>query len=152
MAFVNEYIPAADMEKYQIKEIDQRVPIHGRTHSDSWTIDRDRNMYIRHVKSGTFEFSNQSAWTFFWHGELLWVESEILDTSRNGRDAPGWVRQRVTMLCVMGGGRNHLPSHLEPQKAQILKDFEEALFAYKDGGVFSSMTSFELFLEIAEGV
>ena len=150
MAFVNEYIPAADMEKYQIKEIDKRVSLHGRTHAKDWTIDRDRNMYLRNVKNGTFEFSYQSAWTFFWHGELLWVELEILGTS-SGRNVPSWGRKRVTLLCVMGAGSNHLPSHLEPQKAQILKDLEEALLAYKDGGVYASATSYELFLEIAEG-
>ena len=151
MAFVNEYIPAADMEKYQIKEIDQRVPIHGRTHSDSWTIDRDRNMYIRNVKNGTYEFSYQSAWTFFWHDELLWVELEILDTS-HGQNVPGWGKKRITMLRLMDGDSSHLPDRLEPQKAQILKDLEEALLAYKSGGVYSTATSYELFLEIAEGV
>ena len=55
-------------------------------------------------------------------------------------------------LCVMDGDSNHLPSRLEPRKAEILKDLEEALLAYKDGGVFSASTTYDLVLVVAEGV
>lgn len=150
MAFVNEYIPKPDMEKYQIKQIDQRVA--RRTCADSWTVDRERNMYLRRVGAGREEFAHETDWTFFWHGELLWVELELLEISSNGRNAPCWTRKRLTKLCVMDGDSNHLPSRLEPRKAEILKDLEEALLAYKDGGVFSASTTYELFFEVAEGV
>jgi len=149
MAFVNEYIPKADMEKFQIKEIDQRVGINRRTNSDSWTIDRERGIYLRCVARGREEFARESAWTFFWNGQLIWVELEILDGSSSGRNAPGWSRKRVTKLCLMGGSSNHLPADQAAQRDEILNDLREALLAYKDGGVYSATTTYELTLEVA---
>lgn len=103
MTFVNEYIPKTDMEKFQIKEIDQHVGINRRTNSDSWTIDREKAVYLRCVARGREEFAHESAWTFFWNGHLIWVELEIVDGSSSGRNAPGWSRKRITKLCLMGG-------------------------------------------------
>ena len=152
MNFINEYISKSDMEKYQIKEIDQRVRRYLRTNSDSWTIDRETETYLRCVAWGGEENIGESAWTFYWQGEMLWIELKILDTSSNGRNAPGWSRQIVKKLCLMGGDSDHLPERLAVHKYQILKDLEEALLAYKDGGVYSSTTTYTLTLEVAKGV
>lgn len=151
MTFVNEYIPQDDIVRYHIKEIDQRVGLHRRTNSDDWTIDRERDIYLRCVEMGNFEFRHQSAWTFYWHGELIWVELEMLGCSSE-RNAPGWSRKRIVKLCLMDVESNHLPERLMPQRGEVLKDIEEALLAYKDGGVYSATTTYDLTLEVAEGV
>ena len=54
--------------------------------------------------------------------------------------------------CLMGGGSNYLPAEYASKRSQILSDLQEALLAYKDGGVYSSTTTYELMLVIAEGV
>lgn len=151
MAFVNEYIKKSDIEKYKIKEIDQQVGIHWRTNSDSWTVDPERGIYLRLVQRGREEFSYQSGWTFYWHGNLIWIELEMVEGS-SARNAPGWARKRVTKLCLMGEKSNQLPPELAEERAQILSDLKEALLAYRDGGVYSATTSYELFLDVAEGV
>jgi hypothetical protein len=91
MAFVNEYIPEADYEKYGLREIDERMIPPGlpapRIKSRSWTVDRDRNMYLRKFSHGRFpEDAHLSGWTFFWRGELLWFARTVLHTGgqRNG--------------------------------------------------------------------
>ena len=51
MAFVNEFIPPEDVEKYHLSEIDKRFVVGG-TSSRQWTIDRRRDVYLRNVARG----------------------------------------------------------------------------------------------------
>jgi hypothetical protein len=137
MAFVNEYIPADDIEKYSIETIDKKFIVGGTTARD-WTIDRERSMYLRNVARGREEFFHESTWTFFWHGELLVVELEIVGGGGK-RGEPGWSHWRVREL--------ELPKHLENRRDEILADLKEALTAYKDGGVFSANTTYSVTLD-----
>lgn len=152
MAFVNEYISKEDMESFSIKKIDASIFRSGKTNSSSWTIDRERGIYLRCVTVGREEFSRESGWVFFWHGNLIWVELLIVGASSGDKNSPGWARRRVTRLCLVGDGRDHLPEALVSHREEILHDLYEALLAFKDGGVYSITTSYELFLEVAEGV
>lgn len=67
MAFVNEYIPEVDIEKYGIKTIDQSLfGKEGTTNRRDWTIDRERNIYLRKVANSPRESAdNIYRWTFF---------------------------------------------------------------------------------------
>jgi hypothetical protein len=56
--------------------------------------------------------------------------------------------ERVGLL----GRARHLPPELTPRRKEILQDLYDALLAYKDLGVLSSSTTYELTLEVAEGV
>lgn len=152
MPFVNEFIPASDINAFGIKEIDEQVPLSGRTRSDSWTIDRQREMYLRCVYRGKEEFKRKSAWTFLWNKELLWVEIEILNASTDGRGKPGWSRKKINKIGVFRSEHAGLPPHLQLRRDEIIRDLREALHAYADGGVYSATTSYELTLEIGEGV
>lgn len=151
MSFVNEYISKNDMDVFKIKEIDKSVNIHRRINSDSWTIDRERGMYLRCVARGGEGFADESAWTFFWEGELIWVELKLVNCGGK-RNAPGWSIKRITKICLMGGSSNHLPENLVSKKEKIVSDLYEGLLAYKDGGVYSSTTDYKLTLEVADGV
>jgi len=51
MAFVNEHIPQEDVEKYGLESIDKNFIVGG-TNSRAWTIDRERNIYLRNVTRG----------------------------------------------------------------------------------------------------
>jgi hypothetical protein len=94
MAFVNEYIPETDVKKYDLEEIDKSLFGRGRTSSRDWTIDRDRDIYLRHVASGRDEDSRISTWNFHWKGSLIWFKREIL-AARGARKAPSWSHIRV---------------------------------------------------------
>lgn len=148
MPFVNEYISAADMLTYRIREIDQGVNIHRRTNSDSWTIYRDRSMYLRRVGKPGWEEGGGFDWTFFWHEWLIWVEIDLISCFGN-RGGPGGSEKLITKLCLMGGDSNKLPPVLALQRKQIIEDIYQALLAYKDGGVNASQTTYELKLKVS---
>jgi hypothetical protein len=80
MPFVNEYIPAEDIEKYHLKEIDKKFIVGG-TNARDWTVDRERNIYLRNVANGGGnepEIRNQTTWSFFWHNELLTLRLDLV--------------------------------------------------------------------------
>lgn len=135
MAFVNEYIPEADSEKYGIKEINKRFLSTG----TSWTIDRERDIYLRNVAHGREEFRHQSTWTFYWHGELLVVKLDMVKAGGKRGEAC-WAHKKIRGI--------ELPQHLEGKRAEILNDLREALTAYKDGGVFATATTYTLTLDL----
>jgi hypothetical protein len=138
MAFINEYISESDKEKYALEEINKRFVVGG-THARDWTVDHDRDMYLRNVAMGREDFSHQSTWTFYWRGQLIIVELEN--------------------ICTVGemGGRCHghkrvhsieIPACFETWQTEILADLKEAFVAYKDGGVFASASQYTLTLDV----
>ncbi len=133
--FVNEYIPEADIEKYGIREINKSFLCN----DFHWTVDRERDMYLRKVERGREEFRHQSTWTFYWHGELLRVE---IDAVEAGGDRGGycWSHKKIRGLQI--------PHNLEGRRNEILNNLKEALLAYKDGGVFATATAYTLTLDI----
>jgi hypothetical protein len=138
MAFVNEYIAEEDVIKYGLEEIDSRFVVGGVKARD-WTIDRERGVYLRVVARGREEISHQSTWTFYWKGQLLDVELENVSTI-GPVDGHRHGHKRVRSL--------EIPHHLRGDRDAILSDLEEALIAYKTGGVFSSAASYSLTLDL----
>lgn len=138
MAFVNEYIAEADIEKYGIKDINQRFVVGG-TSARDWTIDRERDIYLRNVANGREEFRYQSTWTFYWHGELLVVRLDLIE-GRGKRGESGWSHYKLRHI--------DMPEHIQDKYSVIVDDLKEALTAYKDGGVFSTNTTYTVTLDI----
>lgn len=69
MAFINEFIPAEDMVKYHIEAINARWnQANSRSH---WTIDRDRDLYLREVSLIPEESGRHRYYTFYWKGILI---------------------------------------------------------------------------------
>jgi hypothetical protein len=145
MPFVNEYIPAEDIEKYKLKEIDKKFIVGG-TNARDWTVDRERSMYLRNVAIGGGaepEIRNQTKWSFFWHEELITLRLDLIKGG-GGRGEPGWSHWKLVWL----NGSNGLPEHLKAHKVQMLEDLKEALTAYKDFGAYSSNTDYHIIFEI----
>lgn len=138
MVFVNEKISHEDRSKYGLDEIDKKFVV-GRTKARDWTIDRDRNIYLRRVANGRDELFYQSTWSFYWKGKLLTVYLDTIDSS-GGRGEPGWSHLRVRKL--------ELPSSLVAKRGEILEDLKEALTVYKDAGVYSANTTYSVALDI----
>lgn len=149
MAFVNEFIPAEDVEKYDIAAIDEKFVV-GRTRARDWTIDRDRDIYLRNVAMGAGadpDFRNQTTWTFYWHGDLLTLRLDLVE-GRGGPGEAGWSHWQLVRL----NGTNGLPTHLKGHRADILETMIEALTAYEGAGVYSAnYSSYSVTLNIAEG-
>ena len=137
MPFVNEEIPVADIDKYEIEAIDKKFIVGG-THARGWTVDRQRDIYLRCVANGREEYARQSTWTFYWRGELLVAKLSIIDL-RGRRGEPGWAHYKLL--------DNFIPDHLLSRRAEIISDLKEALLAYKDGGIFSTAPSYSITLD-----
>lgn len=138
MAFVNEYISEADSNKYGLEEINNRFVVGG-TRARSWTVDHDRDMYLRNVAMGREEFAHQSTWTFYWGGRVIVVELEnICTVGEMGGVRHGYKRVRSI----------EIPLELRVQKDEIVKDLKAAFTAYKDGGVAATATDYTLTLDV----
>ena len=143
MPFVNEYISPEDAEKYCLRDIDAKVI--GRNESRDWTIDRSRDIYLRNVAMGRNEDTkHESLWTFYWKGSLLTLRLDLRG-GQGAAGAPGWSH----WLLVYINGSEGLPSPLAPHRQNVLDDLQQALTAYKDGGVFAVNTSYNVTLDLA---
>ena len=144
MPFVNEYISPEDAAKYHLAEIDAKF--NGGNISRQWTIDRERDMYLRNLSWGREEESrHEGVWTLYWKGTPLTLRLDLLGGGGKPGN-PGWSHWRLIYL----NGSNGLPSTLQDHRQMILDHLKEALLAYKDGGVFSVNTDYAVTLDFAE--
>ena len=138
MAFVNEEIPEADVEKYGLEKIDNELLSIGKTYSRDWTIDRARDIYLREVAIGRDELSRISTWTFYWKGALIWFKREALGVEKKP-DGLRHARSRLTLT---------LPEDLTSRRQEIYQDLRDAFRTYGGGGIFSNSTDYVHDLEI----
>lgn len=148
MTFINEFTPPEDVEKYGLKQIDKKFEF-GTTSTRQWTIDRERDIYLRHVAragGSDIEVRNQLKWTFYWKGHELSMRLDLLDGS-GGDGEPGWSHWRLVLVWFNGG--NGLPEPLKPHRREILADLKEALTTYQGAGVYSgNYTSYSVTLDV----
>ena len=128
MAFVNEYIPEADYEKYDLRRIcgEHNLTHRGRMHSRSWTIDRERRAFLIPVWS--HREAEFNGWAFYWHGEWMFFELKVADAWENKIADECWSRYQIKGFVV--------PPALEAQQEELIADFRAACSAYAGGGVF----------------
>lgn len=143
MTFVNEYVSPEDAEKYHLADIDAKF--RWGNESRDWTIDRERDIYLRNISWGREEETlHESLWTFYWKGTLLTLRLDLLHATGK-RGGAAWSHWRLVRL----NGTNGLPSALKEHKQAILDDLRYALLAHKDGGVSSKSTDFTVTLDMA---
>jgi hypothetical protein len=144
MAFVNEHISEADRQKYGLDQVDRGLV--GRAPQRQWTIDHEREIYLRNIDRGREEAARQSTWHLFWRGELMTVCLEVTAAGSDGRKGGhGWAHYRVRNCFNRGF---FVPAHILDQREEVIADLRAALAAYKGGGVYSTLTSYELTLTV----
>lgn len=136
MAFVNEFVPEEDVKKYGLEEIDRRY-----RRADlrpQWTVDRERDMYLRLVDIGREEDSNRLEFTFFWKGVLLYVQLKL----RGGgvRGGEGWSEWSLHDTPFKAGIAGVSESELKKNYSEIIVDLKAALTAFKEFGLSSTST------------
>ena len=145
MAFVNEYIPEEDLEKYNFDELNKR-PSKGGDQSRDWTIDRDADIWLRKFYTESDHtaadggYTGVSAWDFYWKGTLMLLEVIGVESRGGGIGKPRWQRSKLLNI--------NIPSELNDQRIQILKDLELAFNAHKGSGIFSTYSSYSFILEV----
>lgn len=138
MTFVNEEISEEDVKKHDLEAVDKRFIVGG-TRSRMWTIDRQRNIYLRNVTRGREEYRTESGWIFSWHGHPIYLELKLLSAGGKPGSA-GWSRKKLIYI--------ELPEQLQGRRDEILADLKDALVVYKDFGIFSVCTDYTVTLEI----
>lgn len=138
MPFVNEYVSSDDKAKYRLSEIDAKF--FGGV-SRQWTIDRERDIYLRLLSRGSEQDSlHRQTWSLYWKGELLTLRLDVVDGA-GALGQPGWTHWR---LISMG-------APLSVARDELLVGLREALTAYKDGGVYAAASHYVVTLDDAQG-
>lgn len=128
MAFVNEYISAENIKKYGLEEIDRNfLKV---TFQPGWTIDKERDVYLRFVASGREEFATHKDCLLYWKGVLLTARlSQQIETTPSGKRI-----RRYKLLQL------ELPQAVAAERTEIISTLKEGLVAYQGDGVCSSLT------------
>jgi hypothetical protein len=125
MTFITEKISAQDIEKYGLWAIQDRE-YGGRGVISEWTIDRERDIYIRRIWD-TREPPIDTTYSFYWKGAVLRVE--VRHHSYIGEHG-GPVHATVELRSLAPGAPPiWLPPKLESQREQITNDFKAAYVA-----------------------
>lgn len=140
MAFINEFVPEEDIKKYKLREIwDSYHPFTkddlNKNFRHSWTIDREKDVFVIPAIVGREELSNQTIWVVGWKGQEL---SATLNQYgkidlKGGPCEKRWelVRIRKPAGCVV------------PDE-EIVSVLKEALTTYGDWGVYNQLPNLKV--------
>lgn len=133
MGFVNEYVPEADIEKYDLHGIwDKYYPFRkGRYFGDnnpSWTVDREVNVFLMSIGIGRGEHGNRTKFLLWWNRTHLVAELDLVEGSSGDLDANPFMR-------VWDLVRIDLPTELEGKRTEVERTLKEALRIYGYWGV-----------------
>ena len=136
MAFANERISAEDAEKYGIDSANKHF-LMGAGAVRLWTIDREKNIYLRCMKNNREEPTEYEV-SFFWKGALFHIDFKVNGGGEN--TAEGWKGCSHWSWNGMRQPKNfNNQVILDEHRTKILTDLKEALRTYKDIGVLSKM-------------
>lgn len=128
MAFVNEYIPKEDFDKYDLRMVcgaHNRV-VKGYMYSDQWAIDRERDAFLLKVWSHReAEFDGVA---FYWKGTWMFFEMRH-KTGKNPEDGSRWIRYLIKGFSI--------PPNVEAERDAIHSVLQDALSTYCGAGVYS---------------
>jgi hypothetical protein len=120
MAFVNETVSEADIEKYGLRDINQRYHPSLRDMTCQWTIDRERDVYVRKMGTGREETSSHTTFTFYWKGHLFFWVLDLASIEDIDEIS-------VTTWNLVDEKPLNLPLSLESVREEIMADFKNAL-------------------------
>lgn len=129
MAFINEFIPEADVEKYGIKEIN--FHFNKSSFKPGWTIDRERDIYLRKLLQGRDEFSNQQSYHLYWKGTLIYLNVAI--QGKKSDESTGEFDYKLLEI--------EIPDAITSNRDEILRDLKAALTESSGGGVYRTIAS-----------
>lgn len=129
MSFVNERISAEDRINFDIDRINKTYL---RNRLD-WTVDRDRNSYLREVSSGREERQGYDTWNFYWNGDLIELVMYSSDIQKNQEHERARITWNIERYGIIDQTKRDAFLARKDEFFTILK---EALTAYQLGGAF----------------
>jgi hypothetical protein len=124
MAFVNENVSHEDAEKFDLDGITKKFggSIGPRY---QWTIDRNKNVFLKWISAEREEFSNRQNFVLYWKGGVIPIslEKETIGNYSDGAKTL-WTSKGID-----------LPGELERSRDEIVSALKEALTEYKVFGL-----------------
>ena len=133
MGFVNEYVPEADIEKYDLRGIwDKYYPFRkGRYFGGNkphWTVDRESNTYLMSVGIGRGEHGNRRKFLLWVDGVHVIAQVDLVKGSSGDLDANPFV-------LIWDLAQIQIPLPIEENKADIIRTLKDALVTYGYWGI-----------------
>jgi hypothetical protein len=127
MAFMNEYIPKADVEKYQTEFWSERA----RKGDIRWVMDRSREMYLIWLGHGSGDEVSQNRFLFYRQGRSFCVLIDLV--GGEGYEPTDGLRTHYVLLDIgeFTEPDGRFPEALIPQREAIVAAFDEALNAFQ---------------------
>jgi hypothetical protein len=123
MAFINEFISENDYKIYKIEDLNHKYRL--RNPKPDWTVDHERNIFMRLVDIGREECSNSLTFYFYWKGNevivIVSVEGSKLVNEKK------WRHYKLVKIKI--------PEVIKQNEAEILADLRKALACYMVAGV-----------------
>ncbi|ENV48911.1 hypothetical protein P255_02668 [Acinetobacter brisouii CIP 110357] len=139
MGFINAEITEQDRLDYGTD--DYAIPYF--KSAENWTIDREKKMFLfRYWKGHELGVDTHiSIWVFGINGGLLKFTKEILEYKKI-EDGHYYSKQKLTDLQII--------KEVNVDRQQLLQYIVEAMEVCKERGLFSSMKSYDLVVELSE--
>lgn len=135
MTFVTEKVTSQDIEKYGLPALNE---IYRRSSNYEWTIDRDRDIYLRRMGQ-SWQEPEFKIFSFYWKGHELEIGLRSVSYERT---ASGALHQTWAISPLPGSTKFWLPPELELQRPQITSDLKEALVAFGTAGIANAYTAY----------
>lgn len=121
MAFVNEYVPEADYEKYDMMKVcAEHNRLLGRDRNvwfEYWTVDREKDAFLVRIwRHSEAEFDGHA---FYWKGEWMFFDMRSVDSKYDQ------VRNAIWFLAVVKGFA--VPDRLVAQREAVIANLKEAI-------------------------
>jgi hypothetical protein len=140
MAFVNEKISEEDKKRHSFLESNDYY----QTPPTSWTVDRERNMFLvkRASPSPREPWLSDGIlyWAFYWQGQLLDVEIHTVANGQDESETHGWTHKRIN--AVRDRAKN-----TEVDANLVYDDLKDAFIAHRGLGIYSPYKTYAVILE-----
>lgn len=121
MAFVNENVPEADYEKYDMKKVcaehNRSLGRDRHVYFDSWTIDPAKDAFL--VRIHSYREHNFEGYAFCWKREWMFFDARTVGAKTDEARHAIWVKKLVKGFAV--------PTRLILQRKAVIADLKEAL-------------------------
>ncbi|WP_334119224.1 hypothetical protein [Limnobacter sp.] len=156
MPFINEYIPEADKPRYEAieKAVIKRTGSVGHSRARSWTIDRERDIFLTWIKGGDIERARYDAYIFHNAGRTFYIETWQLSTVGGDRvGQPRTTTLRIDLFSEMDETGHFFKHDIQSDNGETLALLREAFTAERGSGVLNTeKCEFISILELGKGV
>ena len=133
MAYVLEKISDEDYVSWSMEEVENKYYI-PKINEKIWTVNREKDSFLREVKVGRFEDRGKVKWLFKWRKKYVILVSENVDKINKTKDY--WVKKKIIDYSE--------ESFVEDNYSEFYKDFYDALLAYREFGLASYFEKYSL--------